>query len=163
MCFAAEPTRSRSAFQGLTTRILPSQDSPSRKRPSTCCQIARWETPPILTKRIISLKNHLSYLLISVAIFAATSVLAEQAKPSPAPSATPHLKYTCVMHPEIMRDQPGNCPKCGMKLVPVHSSRKTEPRAHSHGQSSPGHRHGWHGDGTYGNGIFNRPCGSDES
>ena len=43
------------------------------------------------------------------------------------------------MHPEIMRDQPGNCSKCGMKLVPVHSSGKTEPRAHSHGQSSPGH------------------------
>ena len=43
------------------------------------------------------------------------------------------------MHPEIMRDQPGNCSKCGMKLVPVHSSRKTEPRTHSHGQSSPGH------------------------
>ena len=92
-----------------------------------------------MTKPIISLKNHLSYLLISAAIFAATSVLAEQAKPSPAPSDTAHLKYTCVMHPEIMRDQPGNCSKCGMKLVPVHSSRKTEPRAHSHGQSSPGH------------------------
>ena len=26
-------------------------------------------------------------------------------------------KYTCSMHPEIESDQPGNCPKCGMKLV----------------------------------------------
>ena len=25
--------------------------------------------------------------------------------------------YTCVMHPEIKGDKPGNCPKCGMKLV----------------------------------------------
>ncbi len=26
-------------------------------------------------------------------------------------------KYTCVMHPEVMQDNPGNCPKCGMTLV----------------------------------------------
>jgi hypothetical protein len=25
--------------------------------------------------------------------------------------------YTCPMHPEVTSDQPGNCPKCGMKLV----------------------------------------------
>jgi Heavy metal binding domain len=28
-------------------------------------------------------------------------------------------KYTCVMHPELITDHPGNCPKCGMKLVPL--------------------------------------------
>ncbi len=27
--------------------------------------------------------------------------------------------YTCPMHPEIDRPQPGDCPKCGMTLVPV--------------------------------------------
>lgn len=25
--------------------------------------------------------------------------------------------YTCPMHPELVKDQPGDCPKCGMKLV----------------------------------------------
>jgi hypothetical protein len=25
--------------------------------------------------------------------------------------------YTCPMHPEVIKDKPGNCPKCGMKLV----------------------------------------------
>jgi len=25
--------------------------------------------------------------------------------------------YTCPMHPEVKSDQPGNCPKCGMKLI----------------------------------------------
>ena len=25
--------------------------------------------------------------------------------------------YTCPMHPEIVSDKPGNCPKCGMKLI----------------------------------------------
>ncbi len=26
--------------------------------------------------------------------------------------------YTCPMHPEVVRDGPGNCPKCGMDLEP---------------------------------------------
>jgi hypothetical protein len=24
--------------------------------------------------------------------------------------------YTCPMHPEVIQDTAGNCPKCGMKL-----------------------------------------------
>src|SRR4029077_17428706 len=27
--------------------------------------------------------------------------------------------WTCPMHPEIVRTEPGVCPICGMKLVPV--------------------------------------------
>ena len=27
--------------------------------------------------------------------------------------------YICPMHPEIRQSQPGNCPKCGMQLIPV--------------------------------------------
>ena len=29
----------------------------------------------------------------------------------------PAKVYTCPMHPEVISDKPGNCPKCGMKLV----------------------------------------------
>jgi P-type Cu2+ transporter len=28
-------------------------------------------------------------------------------------------QYTCPMHPQIIREEPGNCPLCGMTLVPV--------------------------------------------
>jgi P-type Cu+ transporter len=28
-------------------------------------------------------------------------------------------RYTCPMHPEILRDAPGDCPLCGMALVPI--------------------------------------------
>jgi len=28
-------------------------------------------------------------------------------------------QYTCPMHPEIIRDEPGECPKCGMALEPM--------------------------------------------
>ncbi len=34
------------------------------------------------------------------------------------PSA-PGSKYTCPMHPEIIRDKPGSCPICGMALEPL--------------------------------------------
>lgn len=37
--------------------------------------------------------------------------------------------YTCPMHPQIHRDEPGNCPICGMKLVPVYAA-KDQGQAH---------------------------------
>ena len=33
--------------------------------------------------------------------------------------STGNTRYTCSMHPEIVRDAPGKCPKCGMTLVPI--------------------------------------------
>ena len=37
--------------------------------------------------------------------------------------------YTCSMHPEVKSDKPGNCPKCGMKLIP--EKAETSERDHS--------------------------------
>lgn len=34
--------------------------------------------------------------------------------------------YTCPMHPEIVQDRPGTCPKCGMALEPVQPSLEEE-------------------------------------
>ena len=39
--------------------------------------------------------------------------ITRQAKPAPG------QKYTCPMHPEIIRDAPGSCPICGMALEPM--------------------------------------------
>src|SRR5262249_16948707 len=36
--------------------------------------------------------------------------------PPTAPGAT--VQYTCPMHPEVVSDRPGSCPKCGMALEP---------------------------------------------
>src|ERR1700737_4769345 len=36
-------------------------------------------------------------------------------------------RYTCPMHPEIVRVGPGTCPICGMALEPVDLLREVEP------------------------------------
>ena len=33
--------------------------------------------------------------------------------------------YTCGMHPQVVQDQPGNCPICGMKLTPIRKQAAT--------------------------------------
>jgi len=32
-------------------------------------------------------------------------------------SVTAVARYTCPMHPEVVKTKPGKCPKCGMTLV----------------------------------------------
>ncbi|WP_338528422.1 heavy metal translocating P-type ATPase [Nitratireductor thuwali] len=44
------------------------------------------------------------------------SYLGERAAREPMPEGT---KYTCPMHPEVVSDKPGDCPKCGMALEPM--------------------------------------------
>lgn len=41
-----------------------------------------------------------------------------QSQPAPAPQSQAG-QYTCPMHPEVVSNQPGKCPKCGMALVKV--------------------------------------------
>ena len=38
-------------------------------------------------------------------------------KSEPSESGAHAHQYTCSMHPEVVKDAPGDCPKCGMKLV----------------------------------------------
>ncbi|MFY9315928.1 MAG: heavy metal translocating P-type ATPase [Burkholderiales bacterium] len=42
--------------------------------------------------------------------------------PSHATAPAAGARYTCPMHPEVLRDGPGDCPLCGMALVPIAGS-----------------------------------------
>ncbi|WP_425032994.1 heavy metal-binding domain-containing protein [Pelagibacterium sp.] len=73
------------------------------------------------------------------------------------------VEYTCPMHPEIVRDAPGDCPKCGMTLVP----RETASDGHGgHGghdmpredRPNPGdHAHAGHAHDAGGSGAYTCP------
>ena len=47
----------------------------------------------------------------------ATPVIKKKEEMQMPKEATTAVTYTCPMHPEIHATKPGNCPKCGMKLI----------------------------------------------
>ncbi len=57
---------------------------------------------------------------------------AHHAHAAPKPAAAPApagAQYTCPMHPEVLKDRPGDCPICGMALVPVGAAAASEDNA----------------------------------
>lgn len=48
--------------------------------------------------------------------------------------------YTCSMHPQIRQDKPGNCPICGMSLVPMAKENAAKPP-----ETAPAGHPGGHG------------------
>ncbi|MBL1279349.1 MAG: heavy metal translocating P-type ATPase [Fluviicola sp.] len=70
-------------------------------------------------------------------------------------------QYTCPMHPEVLQDEPGSCPKCGMDLVVIESSQKEEKSSccssgddHKHSHEDKSSKHPTKVDG---NGVFYCP------
>lgn len=58
-------------------------------------------------------------------------------------------QYTCPMHPEVIKNTPGKCPKCGMDLVPVkhETARPATEHTHmhaGHGSDNPPMGHAGH-------------------
>jgi P-type Cu+ transporter len=50
-------------------------------------------------------------------------------QPAPKTPAPTGVIYTCPMHPQIRRTEPGSCPICGMALEPVAAGSETGPSA----------------------------------
>src|SRR5260370_12032957 len=75
---------------------------------------------------IFNINMHKQILILIAAAMTCAAINA-MANPSPTPSASAQ-KYTCVMHPDVVLDHPRNCPKCGMKLVPL---QEDKPKPHA--------------------------------
>lgn len=82
-------------------------------------------------------------------------VSAEEKKETPpiaAPKSTKESSthYTCPMHPEVIQASQGQCPKCGMKLVPAAASPSTSVPSHDHQRENKAAEHDMHRHGTGG-------------
>jgi RND family efflux transporter MFP subunit len=62
-------------------------------------------------------------ILIIGASAGAAGVWYAMVRPAGAPSAANETLYTCPMHPQILQDEPGTCPICGMDLVVKQAGR----------------------------------------
>jgi len=84
---------------------------------------------PFLISTKINMRNKFLTLLL-IATTCAISTAPAQTAQSPGVSASPSAspKYTCVMHPDVVMDHPGNCPKCSIKLVPL---KEEKPKPHA--------------------------------
>ncbi len=51
-------------------------------------------------------------------------------------------QYTCPMHSEVVMDHSGNCPKCGMKLVPKKDKKRSTPINREQAPNPPSHGSG---------------------
>ena len=63
--------------------------------------------------------------------------VAEMDMGTPALAPGARLEYFCPMHPQVIRDAPGKCPSCAMKLLPREAGSagaRAQEHAHSHGE-----------------------------
>lgn len=68
----------------------------------------------IRKKKCASKKIDMKKLIVIIALLFSWSFSRSQ---QPTSKQEKPVIYTCVMHPEVRMNKPGNCPKCGMKLV----------------------------------------------
>ena len=51
------------------------------------------------------------------------------------PAASPSARWTCPMHPEVVSEEPGTCPECGMKLTPADAGGEPDEPMHHDGHA----------------------------
>ncbi|MCK9460084.1 MAG: efflux RND transporter periplasmic adaptor subunit, partial [Proteobacteria bacterium] len=53
--------------------------------------------------------------------------------------AEAHARYHCPMHPTYVSDSPGDCPICGMSLVPIEPAKERQAEAAPASDAGPLH------------------------
>jgi hypothetical protein len=70
------------------------------------CEIERMKTQRLMMA-----------VMVAVALAGVAVVVSGCKEKSSIQNSGQAVKYTCSMHPDVVQDKPGSCPKCGMALV----------------------------------------------
>ncbi len=92
-------------------------------------------------------------LVVVMAALATVSVLHYAGVLTPHGAATATVQYYCPMHPAVVQDAPGECPICGMTLVPRQSggaAPEADDAAPAHDAAAPAAATTPHDDGVPG-------------
>ena len=86
-----------------------------------------------------------NYFLSLILIAVASPVFAQNDPVKIQTTSADSLIYTCPMHPEIISDKTGKCPKCGMDLVQKNTSSSDHKMnmmmCTMHGMVNMNHKH----------------------
>ncbi len=82
-------------------------------------------------------RGRLKPFVISIfVILAPALIFAAPPESTSSNAAHPGARFTCLMHPQVIRDAPGDCPICGMPLVPLKQER-TSHELRETGEKNP--------------------------
>lgn len=82
----------------------------------------QWTMGNGLQRRFRLLNLHIAYCILLILLAACNGKKNEDHSQHQQPVTS--NQYTCPMHPQIIRDKPGNCPICGMQLVKKETDSK---------------------------------------
>ncbi|SEN07554.1 hypothetical protein SAMN05192574_102376 [Mucilaginibacter gossypiicola] len=66
----------------------------------------------------------IAMLFSAATVFAADTHTGKMASDTTKKLKPAKVQYTCTMHPEVLSNKPGKCPKCGMALVKKTDAKK---------------------------------------
>ncbi|HZG23686.1 MAG TPA: heavy metal-binding domain-containing protein, partial [Chitinophagaceae bacterium] len=86
-------------------------------KPVPCCNYSEdisrlddpWVRAYVFEKAVANIKYQVMKEFVFIAFLTAVCIIGT--------AQTSKVVYTCSMHSELRLEKPGNCPKCGMKLV----------------------------------------------
>jgi hypothetical protein len=86
------------------------------------------------------MKKQILILISTIAVAAATGAIAQSIHEHDSEHEQAEVRYTCPMHPEVVTDHPGQCPKCGMELAPMKAKTHGTDMTHTTHVSHESHQ-----------------------